>query len=89
MALDFLKLSLKRPDEIRLRADAEANKIGDIAETNDVNPVVFCAVSDEPAVSEATNDAFAIIGASGASVVTSIDDAIQAVRPGAIAAEHA
>jgi hypothetical protein len=81
VALDFLKLALRRPEEIRLRADAEANKIGDISATNDVHPVVFCAVSDEETVRAATADAFAIIGATGAKVVTSVDAALEAIRP--------
>jgi hypothetical protein len=81
IALDFLKLALRRPEDIRLRADAEANKIGDISASNEVNPVVFCAVSGEPAVSQATKEAFEIIAAAGASVVTSVDAAFDAISP--------
>lgn len=83
IALDFLKLALRRPEDIRLRADAEANKIGDISASNDVNPVVFCAVSSEPAVSQATKEAFAIIDAAGANVVTTVEAALDAIRPSA------
>jgi hypothetical protein len=81
VALDLLKLALRRPDEILLRADAEANKIGDIGAHNDVTSVVFCTVSTDTAVADATNDAFRIIDSVGATVVTNVEDALAAIRP--------
>lgn len=79
-ALDLVKLTLKKPDEIMRRADAEAFKIEDIRERNDIDIVVLCAVGGDDTVHDATADAQRIIRSVGASVVTSVDEAADAIR---------
>lgn len=80
VALDFVKLALAKPDEILRRADAEAFKIEDIRASNDISVVVFCDVSTEEKVRDATADARRVISSVGAQLVTSVDGAADAMK---------
>ena len=75
VALDVIKLALKSADEVMRRADAEAFKIEDIRDANQIEVVVFCTTSNDEAIVEVTKSAEQVIASVGASVVTSVDDA--------------
>jgi ribosomal protein S12 methylthiotransferase accessory factor YcaO len=79
IALDLVKLAVTRTDELLRRADAEAFKVEDIRGSNDIDVVVFCAISSDDAVRDATANAEQIIGSVGARVVTSVEDAAGAL----------
>jgi ribosomal protein S12 methylthiotransferase accessory factor YcaO len=79
IALDLVKLAVTRTDELLRRADAEAFKVEDIRESNDIDVVVFCAISSDEAVRDATANAEQIIGSVGARVVTTVEDATSAL----------
>jgi hypothetical protein len=76
IAVDTLILDLVRSDEILLRADAEANKVRDVAERNDTKFLVVASVSDEADVADATHQARQILTAESAELITSVDRAI-------------
>jgi Protein of unknown function (DUF3037) len=79
-ALDVVQLELKRADEIRHRADAEAFKVFDLKDRNDVRFVVYCVFSDERGLRETNQNARQIIESIGAQVVTGLDEAANAIR---------
>jgi len=69
VALDALKLDLKRADEIRLRADAEAYKVFDVVSANPVKYFVYCEMSDDSDLSEANSSATKILKSAGSEVL--------------------
>lgn len=74
IALDIIKLNLKRADEIRLRADAEAYKIYDIGSENQVSAfVVLTEFSPDPELASANDGARRIMRSAGANVVVETD----------------
>jgi hypothetical protein len=81
VALDVVQLAVTKADEIRLRADAEANKVSDIlsgkAGVNDY--LVYCQVTDDRQLSNTYGDARTVIEAQGARVLTDLDDAVSAI----------
>jgi len=77
VALDAIRMDLKKANQIILRADAEANKAADIlAKNDDIRFYVYCQLTNDPAYVEANEEATKIIEASGATVESSIEDAI-------------
>jgi hypothetical protein len=78
-ALDVLKLDLKRADDIRNRADAEAFKVYDITRENDVRFAVYCDLSDDRSLADANDEAQRVIESAGATVVTDPEAAARAV----------
>lgn len=81
-ALDTLSLALKKADDIRLRADAEAFKIEDIQENHRmVRFVVYCRFSKDQHLTTVSESARATLQSVGAEVVTDIESAVQAVAP--------
>jgi hypothetical protein len=85
VALDVLRLALKRADDIRLRADAEAFKVYDILEAE--NPVhdyvVFCEFAREAALAETNENARKVIETQGARIVTDLDEATRVLAAAA------
>lgn len=79
-ALDVLKLSVTKADEIRSRADAEAFKVYDITRDNDLRFVVFCDLSRDRSLQEANESAQRVLRSTGAQVATSLEEAEQAMR---------
>jgi hypothetical protein len=79
VALDLVKLDVKSTDELLRRADAEAFKVEDIRESNDIDVIVFCAISHDDAARDANANAEQIIGSVGARVVTSVEAAAGAL----------
>lgn len=81
-ALDVVQLELQRADDIRSRADAEAFKVYDLKDQNDVRFVVYCVFSDERGLRETNDNARQVIESIGADVVTGLDEATSAIRGG-------
>ncbi|CAN5533724.1 hypothetical protein BH20ACT17_BH20ACT17_13340 [soil metagenome] len=79
-ALDVLKLNVKKADDIRRRADAEAFKVYDIQRENDVRYVVYCDLPLDRELEQASNEAQKVLQSTGAAVVTTADDAAEAMR---------
>lgn len=77
LALDTIKLDLRRADEIRLRADAEAFKVTDIASRNDVRVVVLTSMPVAEDLLPTANEARLILASTPAEIVTDIDEAVQ------------
>jgi Fe-S oxidoreductase len=75
-ALDVVRLAVKKADEIRHRADAEAYKVHDVLEKNAVRYAVYCVFSDDRALKETNESVVQILGSAGASVITDIDGAV-------------
>ncbi len=81
IALDGLKLNVKNADEIIGRADREANKVRDVLGTDHVSRfIVYCRISEDKDLEQASTDARSIILDSGAAVVTVLDDAVRHMR---------
>ena len=80
VALDTLRLDLKIADEIRLRADAEANKISDIRARNQVRVLVAASLPTDEEMMGAGYEARQILEAADATVIASLDDAIVAIE---------
>lgn len=76
-ALDTLKLDLKRADEIRRRADAQAYKVVDLKVNEISRYVVLCSLSTDPKLQETNESVKAMLQGEGALVVTDIDEASQ------------
>lgn len=76
VGVDLLRLNLKRADEIRLRADAEANKVRDIADENEIGLLVFLDVSTSDDVAEATRHARLILDATPAEVTDDVSEVL-------------
>jgi hypothetical protein len=79
-ALDVVPLDIKKADDIRKRADAEAFKVYDIVERNDVSFVVYCVFSDERGLIETNHNARQVIESIGAKVVTGLDEVTSAIQ---------
>ena len=76
LALDVLKLSLQRADQIRMRADAEAFKIWDLLDSSQVKEyAVYCDFPLQDALAEARNGASAVIESAGGRVVSDFEEA--------------
>jgi len=75
VGVDHLKLALKKEDEIWMRADAEANKVRDILESNPVELYVLCEFSQERTMQDVNRAARAILLKSNAKIVESVEDA--------------
>jgi Protein of unknown function (DUF3037) len=75
-ALDVVKLTVKRADEISQRADAEAFKISDVLSGNPhVQFMVYCDVSHDPELQPTIDAAEKAIASIGAEVTTDINEA--------------
>lgn len=75
IALDTLKLSVQRADEILARADAEAFKVEDVLSENTVRYVVYCELSNEGLLRDATENALKVLKSVGAQPETELEDA--------------
>jgi hypothetical protein len=77
VALDVVHLAITKADDIRMRADAEANKVYDVLEGNSgVNGyVVYCEFGEDRELAETNDDARKVLEAQGAKVVSDPDDA--------------
>jgi hypothetical protein len=80
-ALDVVALDIKKADDIRKRADAEAFKVYDIVERNAVRYVVYCVFSDDSRLRETNHNARQVIESIGAEVVTGLDEATRVMQP--------
>jgi hypothetical protein len=81
VALDTLRLALKRPDAIEQRAAAEARKIDDLAGSNPkLRFVVYCSTSDDRALEESNDHARRELEWARALVVTDIQAAAQEIE---------
>jgi hypothetical protein len=79
-AVDTLRLSLKRADDIALRADAEAFKIDDIKSgNNDIKFVVLCDLPADEDMLPAADGAKTVLASVGASVTTDVAGAAAAL----------
>lgn len=76
LAVETLKLDLKRGQDIILRADAQANKVADIRSVNDVTVVVFATFSEAEDTREVNLHARQILETSTARLVDSLDDVV-------------
>jgi hypothetical protein len=74
LAVDRVIFDLKRADEIRLRADAEAYKATDIASQNSVRVLVLTSFSDAEEVQPSNDDARRILSSANVEVLESIED---------------
>lgn len=77
VALDVLKMDLKKADQVRERADAEAFKVYDVLKGgSEVRKyVVLCQFGPDSQSAETKDDARTVIAAQGAEVVSSPDEA--------------
>jgi len=80
VALDTVKLDLRLADEVRLRADAEAYKIGDIAAENPVEFLVLASLPTGDEMIPARDEALQILRATEATVLSDVDEAIEALQ---------
>lgn len=78
-ALDVLRLAVSRADEIRRRADAEAFKVWDVTQKNNVTYTVLCDLSPDRQLSATYDTAKRAIEAGGATVVTDPEEAVEAL----------
>lgn len=80
IALDIVRLAVSQADEIRKRADADAFKIYDVLQGKDVARfVAMCAFSSTDQLAKVNEDAKAIIESAGATVVTALPHAREAL----------
>jgi hypothetical protein len=80
VALDVLRLSIASADLIRVRSDAEAFKIMDVRERNNLSEyVVFCEFSETPESAQINANATRVLETSGARVVPSVEDAAEII----------
>jgi len=79
-ALDALRLSVTKADDIRARADAEAFKVYDVIGNNDLRYAVYCEFSDDRALTETNVSARQVIESTGATVLTDIEAVSQTMR---------
>jgi hypothetical protein len=78
VALDALQLSLKKGDDIRLRADAEAFKVEDVLQANpNIQYVVYCEFSNDEAVAKANSNAKKVLESVGARVTRDLEEAVR------------
>ena len=80
LALDAMNLSLTRADEIRRRVDAEAFKVSDVRDVNDVRYVVYCSLSQDEKLLDANEEARTVLGSVGAEVISQVDEAIREMQ---------
>lgn len=78
-ALDVLRLNVSQADEIRRRADAQAFKVWDVIQKNEVKFTVLCACSSDRQLTHTYDLARRTIEAAGAAVVTSTDEAVKSL----------
>lgn len=78
-ALDVLRLAVSQADDIRRRADAQAFKVWDVVQKNDVIFTVFCSLSEDRQLAKTYDLARRTIEAGGAQVVTEPEEAIEAL----------
>lgn len=79
-ALDVLRLNVKRADDIRNRADAEAFKVYDIRRENDIRYVVYCDLPLDRSLEKPADEAQKVLKSTGAAVVTTAEAAEAAMR---------
>lgn len=77
VAMDVLRLAVRRRDEFQRRIDAEAFKIDDILGVNRLRFVVLCEFSQQPGYSQWQTNAVRILTSVGAEVVRDIDEAVR------------
>jgi hypothetical protein len=75
VALDALQLGLAKAPAAYERIDAEATRIADVLERNDLKYVVFCRVPVEEPYAPVADRAQKVLTSVGAQVVTSAEDA--------------
>jgi hypothetical protein len=76
IALETVRLSVAKADEVRLRADAEALKIDDMHSMNHaVKFYVYCQFSDDEALIQTNQNATKVLESVGARVFANLDDA--------------
>lgn len=75
VAVDRIIFDLKRADEIRLRADAEAYKATDIVGRNGVSLVVLTSFSEAEEVQPSNDEARRILRSADVDVIESIEEA--------------
>jgi hypothetical protein len=76
VAVDALKLSLARGQEIKLRADAQAFKVEDIRTENAIRYVVYCEFSNDHRLGDVNGHARKIIESAGAAILTEPTDVV-------------
>ncbi len=88
VALDVVRLALRRAEEIRTRSDAEAFQVYDVLNAD--NPVeeyfVLCEFGDDQALAETNGNARTVIEKQGATVVTDAEEAAKVLTD---ATQHA
>lgn len=82
VAVDFLKLNLKRAEEIRRRADAEAYKVLDRDHETIARYIVLCEFSKDRELERTNQTARTIMEAEGAEIFTDVEAAALALSPG-------
>jgi hypothetical protein len=83
LALDAIRLSVQDPNEIRLRADAEAFKIEDILleKGNRVERfIAYCQLARQEELHDTYSRAFQVLTSAGAEVVTTAGAAVERVE---------
>lgn len=75
VAVDRIILDLKRADEIRLRADAEAYKATDIISKNHVKLLVLTTFSDAEDLQAPNDEARRILGSANVQILESVEEA--------------
>jgi hypothetical protein len=81
VALDVVRMALKKADSIKLRADAEAFKVLDVlGGGSEVNQyIVYCDFGTDQQFAETNELATRVIAGQGARVVSDPEDAVQAI----------
>lgn len=82
VCIDALRLDLAKADEIRLRADAEANKAADITARHQVQLVVLASLPQREDFAAAGEEARSILTSANVAVVESV--ALAAARLGVV-----
>lgn len=76
LALEALRLDLKRAESIQTRADAEARKIEDIRNRHaEIDMIVYCELPEDPALGQASRFARLTLEDVGAQVTSNLDEA--------------
>jgi hypothetical protein len=86
VAIDTLRLDVKKATDIRTRADAEAFKVTDIMTKNDVHVLVVASLPQSEDLAEARAEAQLILTSTRAEVIEDIDAAADRVETAAHAA---
>jgi hypothetical protein len=80
VALDAVSLAVKDAETIRLRADAEAYKVVDILEENEIRFLVYCEFHRDPELHQVNERARRILESAGAEVMIDIDDVVDQIN---------